>query len=435
MMNSRTRLLAARYAYVAVIMLATLTNLHLSGDLSAASGRLARAFEPSLGWRDAIDGLRNVALFAGLGVVWVTTSLTGRVRRDVRWATLIGFALSATVEGVQVFSPMRTASVVDVTTNTLGAFAGAVGALYLIAELQRSRGARSYLGLPASLLAGCYVLAVLAEALVPLFDAVPLRGVEGGPLTSLRLAFSSATFWPSQEQLFDALLFAPAGFLAVIALAEAGRDAVRAWVPVAWLGAVLALAAEVAHGAARLPIHWGAAALHAAALALGAWAAGRWLAPLSRTLRGAARARAAIALYAVLLVLWAWRPLLPATDLGAVGAQLTAQHLIPLRALAGQVDVFSAVHVAQQFLLYLPLGGLLGVWPLRLSGRWAHLWPALWLAVALELGHVVIAERFLDVTNILLAWAGLGMGWVAVRRSGFKPYGAAWPAPVPITGR
>src|SRR5256885_3432104 len=36
----------------------------------------------SLGWRDAIDGLRNTVLFAGLGVAWVMTSLSGRVRSE-----------------------------------------------------------------------------------------------------------------------------------------------------------------------------------------------------------------------------------------------------------------------------------------------------------------------------------------------------------------
>jgi glycopeptide antibiotics resistance protein len=87
--------------------------------------------------------------------------------------------------------------------------------------------------------------------------------------------------------------------------------------------------------------------------------------------------------------------------------------------------VFSALHVAQQFLLYLPLGALLAIWPLRLSGKWSNLWPGLGVAVAIELGHIVVAGRTFDVTNILLACAGLAMGWVAVRRSGYQPYGAA----------
>lgn len=426
-MTPRQRFLAGRAAYVAVILLATLTHLHLSGGLGAAAGRLAHAFSPSLGWRDAIDGLRNVALFAGLGAVWVVTSLTGQAAAEIRRATLVGLALSAAVEGVQLFSPVRTASVVDLATNTFGAFAGAAATAALIFEVQRSRGARSYLGVPATLLAAGYGIAVLVEATVPLFQSEPLPGAEGGPLGSLRFALGAATFAPGPEQWFDVALFAPAGFLAVMALAERGRDAARAWVQVAWAGAALVLAAELGHGAIRLPIRWGAGLLHAAALAGGAWAAGRWLGALSRRLRGPARARTAIVALAALLVLWGWRPLLPQTDPGLVAAQLSVEHLVPLAALAGEQDVFSALHVAQQFLLYLPLGALLAVWPLRLAGRWAHLLPALWLAAAVELGHILLANRFFDVTNALLAFAGVAMGWVVVRRSGFRPYGAAWP--------
>ena len=426
-MLPRRPLLAARWAYVAVVALATLTDLHFSGDLTATGQRLLRAFEPSLGWRDAIDGLRNVALFAGLGAVWVLTSPTGQVKREMRRATLVGLALSATVEGAQVFSAVRTASIVDVTTNTVGAFLGAAAIALLIFEAQRARGARSYLGVPAALAAVSYGLAVLCEMMAPLFQSVPTY-VEGGPLASLRAMLAHATLAPGAEQIYDAVLFPPAGFLAVMALAERGRSAERSWLPVAAAGATATVVLELAHGLYRLPISWGACALDAAAVVLGTWAAARWLAPLSRTLRGAERARAALLVYVGLLVFWAWRPFFPVTDLHAIAGQLTLEHLIPLQALSGRADVFSAVHVAQQCVLYIPLGALLAVWPLRLAGRWGHLWPALWLALALEAGHVLIDGRFLDVTNALLACAGLAIGWLAVRRAGYQPYGAAWPA-------
>ena len=143
-MTPRGRFLAARLAYVAIILLATVTELHFSPDLTAAADRLARAFTPSLGWRDAIDGLRNTVLFAGLGVTWVMSSVSGRVGAEIERATLVGFGLSVTVEGLQVFSPIRTASIVDVATNTLGALAGALVVALWLAALHRARGARSY---------------------------------------------------------------------------------------------------------------------------------------------------------------------------------------------------------------------------------------------------------------------------------------------------
>ena len=276
------------------------------------------------------------------------TSISGKVGEEIWRATLVAFGLSVTIEGLQVFSPVRTASLVDVTTNTLGALAGALMVPLLIVEVRRAKGTRLYVGVPT----------------------------------------------------------------------------VHAWLAAA-LGAGVALAAELTHWLLGLSIRWEAAATHALALGLGAWAAHRRLAPLTQALRGSARARAAIFAYGSLLVLWGWRPLLPETDVTAIGAQLTPARLIPLQSLAERVDVFSALHVAQQFLLYVPLGSMLAVWPLRLAGRCSHLRPALWVAVVIELGHLVIVDRYLDVTNALVACAGLGIGWIVLRRSGFAPYGAA----------
>jgi hypothetical protein len=296
-------------------------------------------------------------------------------------------------------------------------------------DVRRAREARSYFGIPVSLVAGSYALAVLCEALAPLFRSAPLSGLTGGPLSSLHVLLQLARPLSLGEvPLFDVLLYAPAGFLIVMMLAERGRPAAGSWLAVAIAGAILSFGAEFAHGLVRLSIRWEASATHALALTFGAWAAHRWLAPLTSALRGAARARAIIFTYMALLALWGWRPLLPVEDLHSVAAQLTLEHLEPLRALAERVDVFSALHVAQQFLLYVPLGSLLAVWPLQLAGRWAHLKPALSLAVLIEVGHIVIAGRDFDVTNALLAWAGLGIGWIVIRRSGFRPHGTALPA-------
>ena len=423
-MTPRQRFLAARWGYVVVVLLATLTQLHFSPDLAAAGERLARAFTPSLGWRDAIDGLRNTVLFAGLGAVWVVTSRSGNVRAEIRRATLVGLALSATVEGLQVFSPVRTASIVDVTTNTLGALLGAGGVALLIAAVVGAKGARSYLGVPTLLVAGAYAAAALCEALTPLFGPAALPWTAGGPVGRLDAALHAAgpiSF--DTLPLIDLLLFAPVGFLFVMLLRERGRDARR--VGVAGAGAGLALVAELGHGMLGFPIWWGAVLVRVAGVGLGGWAAQRALPALTQLLRGAARARAALLAYGALLVLWGWRLFLPRTDLHAIAAQLAPESLVPLASLAQRVDAFSALHVLQQFLLYLPLGSMLAVWPLRLTGRWAHLWPGLWLAVVIELGHVLIVDRTFDPTNALIACAGLAIGWVVVRRSGFVPYGEA----------
>ena len=432
-MTPGQRFRAARWGYVAVVLLATLTQLHFSSDLTAAGERLIRAFTPSLGWRDAIDGLRNTVLFAGLGAVWVVTSLSGNVRAEIRRATLVGLALSATVEGLQVFSPVRTASIVDVTTNTLGALLGSGAVALLIASVVAAKGARSYLGVPTFLVSAAYGGAALCEALTPLFGPAALPWTAGGPVGRLEAALAAAgPIAFDTLPLVDLLLFAPAGFLFLMLLRERGREA--RWLGVAGAGAMLLLVAELGHGMLGYPIWWGAVLVRVTGVAVGAWTAHRALPVLTQLLRGPARARAALLSYGALLVLWGWRLFQPRTDVHAIAAQLAPENLVPLASLAQRVDAFSALHVLQQFLLYLPLGTLLAVWPLRLRGRWAHLWPGVWLAVVIELGHAVIVERTFDVTNALVACAGLGIGWIVVRRSGFAPYGEALAAPVARPG-
>ncbi len=260
-MTPRRRFLAARLGYVAIVLLATLTQLNFSPDLTAAAVRLARAFTPSLGWRDAIDGLRNTVLFAGLGVTWVMTSLSGRVGAEVERATLVGLGLSVTVEGLQVFSPIRTASIVDVSTNTLGALAGALVVAYLVVALHRARNDRSYLGVPMFLPAGSYGLAALCEALTPLFRSTPLPGLYGGPLARLHATLGLALPLRLGEVPWsDLLLFAPVGFVVVMFLSERGRPAREAWPVVAAIGAGCAFAAELVHGMFGQSIRWEAAA-------------------------------------------------------------------------------------------------------------------------------------------------------------------------------
>jgi glycopeptide antibiotics resistance protein len=421
------RLLAARIAYVAIVLLATLSQLDFSSNLDDASMRLHRALMPSLGWRDAIDGLRNAVLFAGLGVVWVTTSLTGNIAREIRVATLTSFLLSAAVEACQIFSPVRTASLIDVTTDTLGGLAGAIAATMLLVALRNARRDRSYLGIPMLLFAGPYAIAVLCEALAPLFQSSAVPAGDGGPLGDLvvMLQLSRRIDWGGVE-VVDIPLFAAAGFL-LTTMARERSGAVRdQWIAVAAIGAVTIALAHIAHGMISLPIGWEAVIVDCASIVLGAWMADRWLGNLTQRFRGAARARVVIATYVALLILWGWRPLIPETRLDVIVAQLDANAFIPLARLADRVDAFSALHVGQQFFLYLPLGALLAVWPVRMSGRWSNLWPAVLIVLAIELGHIIVAGRTFDVTNALLAWAGLATGWIAVRRSGYRPYGSAW---------
>ena len=426
-MTPRHRFLSARIGYVAIVLLATLTSLSLSSNPDDAGSRLARAVNPVATWRDAVDGLRNAVLFAGLGADWVTTSLTGKISHEIRMATLASFLLSTMVEGVQVFSPIRNASVLDVSTNTFGGFAGAFATAALLVSVQRMRHDKSYVGIPTLLIAGPYALAILCEALAPLFDSGPLPFIGGGPMTRLSQSLSASVplHW-NAVPVWDIPLYIAAGFL-LVAWVRERRGGARPlqWLAVAGASALVVFVAHVTHGVFGLAVRWESVITDVLSLALGAWLAERYLGRFTQAHRGAGRARIVAFSYIALLVVWGWRQFVPELNWSAIAAQINMEAFIPLTGLSQRMDVFSALHVLQQFALYVPLGALLAVWPLRMHGRAAHLWPAVWVAVIIELGHIVVSGRTFDVTNALITCSGLAMGWIAVRRSGYRPYGEA----------
>ena len=102
----------------------------------------------------------NVLLYVPLGVLAV---LALRPRRQMRIPTVLaavalGFVFSASMELLQAYDDHRTTSPVDLATNTLGAFAGALLALIYepaAASLLKSRGARR-LGTSGAVLAVCW---------------------------------------------------------------------------------------------------------------------------------------------------------------------------------------------------------------------------------------------------------------------------------------
>ncbi|HET9907688.1 MAG TPA: VanZ family protein, partial [Anaerolineales bacterium] len=74
-------------------------------------------FSLQIGPRDAI---RNIILFLPVGFLY--RLMQGRIST----AILLGFVISGVAEVVQLFMPARTPSFIDLATNTLGAWLGAV---------------------------------------------------------------------------------------------------------------------------------------------------------------------------------------------------------------------------------------------------------------------------------------------------------------------
>lgn len=417
----------ARLAYVGVVLLATLSDLYFDPNTADVPFRLARAFDLRLHMHDAVDGVRNLALFAGLGAVWVVTSRTGRVWRSTWHVTALGCALSVMVETLQLFSPVRNASIIDVTTNTIGALAGAILIDLVIVWVHSAQGKKSYVGLPAFTFAAAYGVATLMETFAPLFRDASLPKLGGGLVARVGRAWDAMRFGSIvQIPVLDVLVFAPAGAFLVAAFAESGVSYRAAWVGTALAGLVACTLVEILHGAAAYPIQLGAILTHAVAIAVGAWASATWLPRASAHFRGARRPRALFLLYIAIIAIWSWRPFIPELSGASIREQFSAVHWVPMRALAIRVDLFTVTDVVTQFLLYMPLGALLAVWPLRDKGAWRHLLPAIYLSIVMELGKIVIEGRFFDVTHILIQVSGAAMGWIILRRSGFLPYGEVW---------
>lgn len=417
----------ARAGYLLILLLATLSPFTPDATAAHVAGRVARALNQGIGTRDLIDGARNIVLFAGWGVVWTLTSLSG-VKRTVGRATLTGALISATVEIAQLFSANRNTSFLDLTTNTAGAFGGAAGLLALILVMSRRRELKSYVGVPALLFGGSYAAAALLEALIPLFRHDPLLGVYGPPWERFRQALEVFDWTTLVDvTVSDLLLFLPAGALVVAAMAESGTPYREAFRKTALAALLLAPLTELLHGFLAQPILAGAAIMHALTVIAGAGLAAAALPSLTTTLRGARRPRLLLLTYVAVLAAWAWRPFLPELRPSAIAAELASPWYIPLASLGGRMDFFSVADVCTPFFLYLPLGGLLAVWPLRLQGPFRGAVPAMLLPVVLEAGQLFVAGRSLDITDILIQASGAASGWAVMRLAGYRPYGEVWP--------
>jgi VanZ family protein len=417
--------LLGRLAYVGILVLATLSPFEFQASLGAAAGRLARAFHPTYTPRDAVDAVRNVALFAGWGALWVVTASRTTLKRTVLPPLLSGLALSTGIELIQSTMPARTSSALDVASNTVGALCGAVVIVAIVAALRARRPGKSYVGVPALLFLGGYVAAVAFEAVFAPFRLAPLPGIYGGPLVRLHAVLAQFS-WRSvlTIPLGDLPLFLPVGAFGVAALVELGWAYANAMRLTVAAGTLLWIVSEVSHGPLALPIQAGAVLTHTAALAAGAWLAARLLAPFSRRVRGRGRPLGLAAVYVAVLLLWSWRPFHLETDPAALRAQLALDRLVPLRASAARLDLFSVADLAEGFLLYLPLGGLLKVWPLRRRGWLRGLLPGIYIAAAAELGQIFVAGRFFDATDFLVQAAGIAIGWAVVHHAGYQPYGS-----------
>jgi glycopeptide antibiotics resistance protein len=411
----------ARLAYVGVILLATLTHLHIYAPGWVVSYRLHRALHLSLRGADVVDAARNVLLFAGFGAVWLITSPRSRSWWLVLWITAIGCALSVSVETVQLLSPVRLSSINDVITNTLGALLGAAVLKLMTELLVRVHPPRDWLGMPLFTVAGSYLAATVADTFSPLYRGLEMTPPAGGSILN-RLVHALhyvRPFVPSHVSLTDIALYLPAGVLTVAALMELSVPRAFASVETLAVGALIAGGVEILHGIAGQPISLSAIAGHMIGFGLGvmvAWRAVPWFASW-----GSAHRRALLLLgaYALVLTAWAWRPFELRLPVRLMLSQITVRHLTPLGVLGASRGLFGVMDLAEQFALYMPLGFLLAVWPLRHRGWLATLLPGIYLTVVLEVGQIAVRGRIFDVTDLLTQCAAVCVGFLVARRAGY----------------
>jgi glycopeptide antibiotics resistance protein len=420
--------LAPRLAYVAVVLVATATPFELRFEATEIMARLGRAF--SLGYSPTalVDAAQNMALFAGWGALWIATGHSRPGERALLAPTLTGFVLSLGVETMQLLLPARTTSVQDVVTNTVGALIGAAFVASFVNVAIALRERRSYFGVPALAFAGSYVAAALFQAVLGSAHPTVLSAARGGPFT--RLFNGLAAFDPGSFitlPVMEVVLFFPAGLFALVVLAEVGMPHRLAARYVAVAGLVLALATELMRGTLGFPIEAGPVFMRALGVFLGALAAAKWLGPFSRQVRGRWRPLLLAAVYALGIAIWAWRPFIFETEPVWLRLQLSASRLIPLQGGSWRAGLVGVGEVGESFFLFLPVGALLAVWPLRRRG-WLWGWlPGFYLAALAELGQIAVIDRFFDVTDLLVEAAAVAIGWAIIRQAGYPVHGAMLP--------
>ena len=427
-LDRRHAAFAVRLGYVLVLGMATLTPIAFELDWVNVARRIVRALLPDLSMRAAVDAMENIALFAGWGALWAVTSTHRLARTTVVRATLSAALLSVGIEAVQLLMPGRTSSVLDVVTNTTGSAVGALVVVFAMEAARLWRSNKSYVGVPGLTFAGAYLAAGVLEAVFPDDRSIPLPGVYTTGLDRLEtarqyFAFDSVAAMP----LFDFVLFFPIGLLTVAALVEFGWSRRSAAIRVASVGLVCSLFAEFVHAFLATPILLGAVVVHAVAIAAGALVADRWLPSFSRRLRGRRRPLIVLVTYALLMILWSWRPFALRTDVSELVSELSLSRLVPLLAHRQQLDLASVADIGIPFFLLVPVGALLAVWPLRRRGWVGSLLPGLYLAAVLEVGQIAISGRFFDGTDLIIQCAAVAMGWAVIRGAGYRPYGQLLP--------
>lgn len=372
------------------------------------------------------DLVLNIFFFVPLGII----GLHAQNRRP-RWAAVLrctaaGAMLSVAVEALQFFIPARNPATSDVLTNVLGTFVGAVSA----AEVQRQLGRapfgrmREWMQRESLLpvLVGCAVLVALLS-LVP-FDLDLWRGWS---VRALRRAEIDPWHDPGRwsAELPAVLTYAVLSGLGF----RVARRLRRAPALATALGCMasagfLALVLEVLQLTVRSRI---AATRDILAALAGIVAGIAAAAALGDGERGRHGWKLAALAYATCVVVRAVLPFDFRLDPQAIGPRLTRAALMPYHSYYYRATVAAVGDFLDGLLVYVPLAFVLarlrgerrGEHPLRLAAGVAG--PCAGLALVLELLHLLMPGRGPELSDVLTAVLGGGLGAFTWRWAAHSP--------------
>lgn len=215
---SRNRIQVALLCYAAFLLYATLWpfDFHFAQGLAAARKITWIPFFDPVDGPNRKDAVMNLLVFLPFGVLsFLVHSASAKIRRPVLIATLLGSALSLSIELAQIGLPSRNPSTADLLMNTTGALLGALSACALQRKVRsdpegfRLRIRRN--AVPLAVIA--YALALLASTMRTFDPILNWRelGIRAG-------AFVGSPLFPKHLDLdYVAWMVLSFGFLSFLA--------------------------------------------------------------------------------------------------------------------------------------------------------------------------------------------------------------------------
>jgi glycopeptide antibiotics resistance protein len=399
--------------WVLFIIYATTLPFDFSASGDLVNSRLRRLVEhPLRGGRITTDVVSNVLLFIPFGfllAMW-RDAHGASLRATLVLAVLSGAFLSGSVEVAQLFAPSRFSSFVDLTTNTFGSMVGAVTGWVWTRQLWPILSVRIRQLLVVRPLTGCALVVaagLVVGGLAP-FDVVikaadlkvaikKARPIPFGPPMRGNVPAAQPWLWAS-----ELLTWTLAGGLFALAARERGWRGHRALVLALAPAVGLCLVIE----AMQVVISSRDADMTSVVLALAGSVLGA--APLVRSKSGDARQwiMPAVLIWTLVVVLKAWSPWRFAWPEPPFWKPEMA---VPFWSYYDSRSVADLADVIGQALTFVPLGALLAARSWRQSFFGVVL-IGLMLATVLEIGQIFIPGRASDISDVISAAAGSGLG-------------------------